>query len=155
MRAPFQILVLPYRNKHSGLEYAILRRSDAKYWQFVAGGGEDTETPLEAAKRETEEEIGMLRAADYINLDSKNTVPKDNFAAASSWDPALYVIPEYCFAVDADNMELVLSSEHAEYQWVDYNTAQEKLHWDSNKNALWELNDRLKKQKKSEQGNAH
>ena len=146
MRAPFQILVLPYRNKPSGLEYAILRRNDAKYWQFVAGGGEDTETPLEAAKRETEEEIGIPGTADYICLDSKNTVPKENFAAASSWDPALYVIPEFCFAVDADNKEIVLSIEHTEHKWVDYDTAHEKLHWDSNKNALWELNERLKKQ---------
>ena len=147
MRAPFQILVVPYRNKPSGHEYVILRRTDAKYWQFVAGAGEDTETPLEAAKRETEEEIGMSKTADYIRLDSKNTVPKENFAAASSWDPDLYVIPEYCFAVDVDSREIVLSIEHTEFQWVDYITARKKLHWDSNKNALWELNERLKKQK--------
>ncbi len=150
MRAAFQILVLPYKKKPSGLEYAILRRSDAKYWQFVAGGGEDTETPFEAAKRETEEEIGLPSTADYISLDSKNTVPKDNFGAASSWDRDLYVIPEYCFAVDVDDKEIVLSSEHTEYRWVDYKTAYDKLHWDSNKNALWELNERLKKQNKSE-----
>jgi len=59
MREPFQILVLPYKKTTSVLEYAILRRSDAKYWQFVAGGGEDKEKPLETAKRETEEEIGI------------------------------------------------------------------------------------------------
>ncbi len=57
----------------------------------------------------------------------------------------MYVVPEYCFAVGAENNAIVLSSEHTEYQWVDYDSAQEKLHWDSNKNALWELNERLKK----------
>jgi dATP pyrophosphohydrolase len=145
LRTPFQILVLPYRKTPSGPEYAILRRSDAEYWQFVAGGGEDTEKPLEAAKRETEEEIGIVKDVDYMPLDSQNTVPKDNFAAASSWNTDLYVIPEYCFAVDAESKEIVLSSEHIEYQWVNYDSAQEKLHWDSNKNALWELNERLKK----------
>ena len=145
MRAPFQIPVLPYRKTRTALEYAILRRSDAGYWQFVAGGGEDAETPLEAAKRETEEEIGIARNSYYTLLDSKNTVPKDNFVAASSWDPDLYVVPEYCFAVGAENNAIVLSSEHTEYQWADYDSAQEKLHWDSNKNARWELNERLKK----------
>ena len=145
MRAPFQILVLPYRKTPSAIEYAILRRRDAKYWQFVAGGGEDKETPLETAKRETEEETGITRDADFMPLDSQNTVPKDNFAAASSWDPELYVILEYCFAVNAENKKIALSSEHTEFQWVDYDSAQEKLHWDSNKNALWELNERLKK----------
>ena len=144
MRAPFQILVLPYRRTPGGLEYAILRRRDAGYWQFVAGGGEDAETPLEAARRETEEEIGIARDSRYTLLDSRNTVPKDNFAAASSWDPDLYVIPEYCFAVDAESKEIALSSEHTGYQWVDYNTARGKLQWDSNRNALWELNERLR-----------
>ena len=147
MRAPFQILVLPYRKISSIPEYAILRRSDAEYWQFIAGGGEDMEKPLEAAKRETEEEIGIARDANYIPLDSQNTVPKDNFSDALSWNPDLYVIPEYCFAVDAESRKIVLSSEHTEYQWVDYDSAQDKLHWDSNKNALWEINERLNKKK--------
>ena len=145
MRAPFQILVLPFRKTSSSLEYAILRRSDAKYWQFVAGGGEDEEKPFEAAKRETEEEIGISSDDNFVALDSQNTVPKNNFAAASLWDPELYVIPEYCFAVDVENKEITLSCEHTEIQWVDYDTAQKKLQWDSNKNALWELNERLKK----------
>ena len=52
MRAPFQILVIPFRRTAAGLEFAVLRRSDADYWQFVAGGGEDDETPLQAARRE-------------------------------------------------------------------------------------------------------
>lgn len=29
--------------------------SDADYWEFMAGGGEDDETPLQAAEREVEE----------------------------------------------------------------------------------------------------
>jgi dATP pyrophosphohydrolase len=148
MRAPFQVLVLPYRKTPSGLEYAILRQSDSGYWEFVSGGGEDTEKPFEAAKRETEEEIGIIAEdVNFMPLDSQNTQPKSNFAAtyASSWSPDVYVIPEYCFAIDAEKKKIILSGEHTEYRWVDYDSAQEKLQWDSNKNALWELNERLTK----------
>ena len=56
-RAPFQVLVYPYRKtREDGLEYALLKRSDAGYWQGIAGGGEDNETLLEAARREAYEE---------------------------------------------------------------------------------------------------
>lgn len=32
------------------IEYALLKRSDAGYWQGIAGGGENEEKPVEAAK---------------------------------------------------------------------------------------------------------
>ncbi|MDX9955097.1 MAG: NUDIX domain-containing protein, partial [Anaerolineae bacterium] len=59
-RAPFQVLVYPYRRKLDGqIEIALLKRADAGYWQGIAGGGEDPESPLEAARRETYEESGI------------------------------------------------------------------------------------------------
>ncbi len=142
MRAPFQILVILFRRTAAGLEFAVLKRGDAGYWQFVAGGGEDGETPIQAAQRETQEEVGI--AGEFIQLDSLTTVPKDCFAAADSWGDDVYVIPEYCFAVDAGNSDVSLSQEHIEFQWVTYEQACSLLKWDSNRNALWELNERLK-----------
>ena len=35
-----------------------MRRGDLEVWQWVVGGGEDIETPLEAARRELLEETG-------------------------------------------------------------------------------------------------
>ena len=144
MRAPFQILVIPFRRTATGLEFAVLKRSDADYWQFVAGGGEDGETPIEAAQREIQEEVGIT--GDLIQLDSLSTVPKDCFAAAESWGQDVYVIPEHCFAVEAGDHELALSGEHTELRWVPYEQARSLLEWDSNRNVLWELNERLKAQ---------
>ena len=152
MRAPFQILVLPYRRTPTGFEYAIVKRSDAGWWQFVAGGGEVGESPLEAALRETEEEIGVHPNAPLLELDSKTTVPKVVFGAAESWGNDVFVIPEHCFAANVGSHEIRLSGEHNEFQWVDYQTAREKLKWDSNRCALWELNERLKREQSSEQG---
>lgn len=144
MRAPFQVLVIPFRRTPEGPQFAVLRRSDAGYWQFVAGGGEDKDTPVDAAARETEEEIGISANGYLIALDSKSTVPKNCFPAASSWGPDVYVITEFCFAVNVGDRALALSGEHTELQWVSYQKAAGLLKWDSNRTALWELNERLK-----------
>lgn len=143
MRAPFQVLVLPYRIGPAGIEYAVLRRRDLGWWQFVSGGGEDAETPLEAAERETCEELGIPARNRLMRLDSMATVPRDVFAAAQAWDDDIYVIPEYCFAVDVSGSEIRLSSEHTDLQWATYSEAGEMLRWDGNRNALWELRERL------------
>ena len=143
MRAPFQVLVIPFRHTPAGLEFAVLKRSDADYWQFVAGGGKTGETPIQAAQRETQEEVGI--AGEIIQLDSLSTVPKDCFAAAASWGDDVYVIPEHCFAVHAGSRDVCLSQEHHEFRWVPYEQACSLLKWDSNRSALWELNERLKK----------
>ena len=142
MRAPFQILVIPFRRTAEGLNFAMLKRSDATYWQFVAGGGEDQETPEEAAQRETKEEVGI--DGELLQLDSFSTVPKDCFSAADSWGSDVFVIPQHCFGMDAGNSEITLSHEHTESRWVPFEQASRLLKWDSNRNALWELNERLK-----------
>jgi dATP pyrophosphohydrolase len=147
LRAQFQVLVIPFRSTALGLEYAVLKRSDSDYWQFVAGGGEEGESPMQAAERETAEEIGI--AGDLRSLDSQSSVPKDCFAAADSWGKDVYVIPEHCFAVPVIDEDIRLSSEHTECQWVSYEQACSLLKWSSNRIALWELNQRLMKERSS------
>jgi dihydroneopterin triphosphate diphosphatase len=56
-RAPFQVLVLPYRRSAAGLQVAVMHRADHAVWQFVSGGGEVGETEVgetidAAARRE-------------------------------------------------------------------------------------------------------
>ena len=51
MRAPFQVLVIPYKIINNEILYGIFLRSDMKVWQTISGGGEDDESPIEAAKR--------------------------------------------------------------------------------------------------------
>ena len=59
MRAPFQVLIIPYRRTEDGLRFCVFHRADRDIWQFVSGGGEDDETPPEAALRELFEETGI------------------------------------------------------------------------------------------------
>jgi len=143
LRAPFQVLVIPFRHTGRGLEYCLLKRSDVDYWQFVAGGGEEGESALQAAERETSEEIGIVAFGRLLRLDSMSTVPKNCFAAAEEWGDDVYVIPEHSFAINVGNCEPSLSVEHTEYRWARYDDAQALLRWDSNKNGLWELHQRL------------
>ena len=111
MRAPFNVLVIPfYRAARSPVLYCALRRADASFWQWVAGGGEDSETALEAAIRETREETGI--ESRLFRLTSEARVPTSAFAARVHWPDDLYVIPEYHFAVEAPAAEARLSEEH-------------------------------------------
>ena len=142
MRAPFQILVIPFRCTAAGFEFAVLKRSDADCWQFVAGGGEDDEDPLEAAGREAKEEVGIT--GELTRLDSLSTVPKNCFSAADSWGENIYVVPEYCFALEVGDKHIIRSPEHVECRWVSYEIARDLLEYDSNRTALWELSERLK-----------
>ena len=143
-RAAFQVLVLPFRHNQGGQpEYAIFRRRDKGYWQFIAGGGENNEKPVETARREAFEEAGIIPDSEYIMLDSRNTVPVAGVTGEFTWGKDVYVIPEYTFGVKPDSEDINLSREHTEYRWVSYQDAVAMLQWDSNKNALWELNARI------------
>jgi dATP pyrophosphohydrolase len=110
-------------------------------WQPISGGGKNGESFIEAAKRECDEEAGIPESIDYYHLETVNSVPIHYFSEPTP--EGKYVIDENCFAVDCTGIELSLSDEHSEFRWVDYKTAQKLLHWDSNKTALWELNQRL------------
>ena len=117
MRAPFQILAIPYRLKPN-LQYCVLHRSDIDQYQFVAGGGEDDEQPIEAAAREIYEETSV-KAGHIVPLTSMAYIPANVIS------------------------KIVLSSEHNGFEWLTYDEAITRLTWDSNKTALYELNCRL------------
>lgn len=68
-RAPFQVLVYPYQKLEDGtFNYALFRRADQRWWQRIAGGGEDDELPEQAARREAHEEAGIPYARLLIRL---------------------------------------------------------------------------------------
>jgi len=143
-RAPFQILVFPFlKTNGNTIKYAVFQRRDLPgSWQAIAGGGEDNETPEEAARRELYEESGIEISGDLIKLDSMAMIPVVHICGFQ-WGPDVLTIPEYCFAVEVLNRNIKISGEHTEFEWLNYTEAAKRLTWDSNKNALWELNYRL------------
>ena len=143
MRAPFQILAIPYRITNGVMQFCVFHRADADWWQFIAGGGENSETPCEAAKREIFEEAGVV-TNDLIKLTFMAYVPADCISEhhRKLWPVDTYVLPEYCFTFEC-NADIIISHEHTEYVWLSYEEACKTLKWDSNKTALYELKCRL------------
>lgn len=155
-RAAFQVLVFPFRQGENGeFEYGLLRRSDARYWQGVAGGGEGDESPVQAAHREAAEEAGVADDAKVVPLESMATLPVVNVTGEFTWGPDVLVIPEHTFGVRCGSPQLQLSDEHTEYAWFAFEEAKEHLRWDSNRNALWELDHRLRHDLADTKGDAH
>jgi dATP pyrophosphohydrolase len=141
-RAPFQVLVLPFRRCLGVTEFALFRRADAGYWQWLSGGGDLGELPWQAAAREMNEEANIPRSTQLYQLDSLASVPRNAFPSAE-WAADILVVPEYCFAVEISDHSIALSDEHTDWQWAPYARANKLLRWDSNKVALWELEQRL------------
>ena len=139
MREPYQLLSIPYRIVNGIPLFCIFRRADSSYWQFIAGGGENGETPIEAAKRETIEEIGV-EPKNIKQLTCIAYVPAEVVAESrrQHWGKNTHVIPEYSFAFECD-LEPTLSNEHTEYKWVTYDEGRKLLKWDSNKVAMYEI----------------
>ena len=47
MRAPYQTLTILYKKENEQIKFAIFYRNSHPIWQFVSGGGEDNETPID------------------------------------------------------------------------------------------------------------
>ena len=78
MRAPANVLVLPYAQFSPGAEprYAVFHRSYAPgCWQGIAGGIEGAETPEEAARCEAWEEARIPPTVALVTLDARAMVP--------------------------------------------------------------------------------
>ena len=145
-RAPFQVLVLPFRVTSCKMrEYVLFRRepSTGGYQQGIAGSGELGEKPIETAKREAFEEAGIPQKSLYTALDSMTMIPVVNICGFL-WGLNILVIPEYSFGVEVEGNDIQLSIEHTAYIWANYHEAIRLLRWDSNKSALWELDYRIK-----------
>ncbi len=145
VRAPFQVLVMPYRPTQAGdWEFAVFHRSDIACWQGIAGGGEDDETPLEAARREAFEEAGISPDAPFLSLDTTASIRVTCFRESRGWRADRFVVPEYAFGVLYVTAQLHLSAEHIEVHWLPFADAESLLRFDSNRTALWELNQRIR-----------
>lgn len=143
MRAPFQILALPYRLNAEQRLYCIFHRADCDQWQFVSGGGEDNESPADAAVREIFEECS-IEVVELLPLKSVCSIPTNIFPEEylKNWAADTYVVPEYAFGFLCET-DIRLSEEHDACIWLPYEAAREKLTWDSNRTALYELHKRL------------
>ena len=104
---PEEVLLVVFRR---GPEYLVLLRSPERhgYWNLVAGGVEEGETPGAAARRELDEESALAHPIRFESLPLE----------------LAYVRPEgsrvamHAFLAEAPpGWEPVLNDEHVEYRW--------------------------------------
>ncbi len=107
MRAPYQTLTILYKKENKQIKFAIFYRNSHPIWQFVSGGGEDNETPIETVVREIKEETSLIIDKNEIRqLDSRTTIPVLNITGKYTWGDSVFVVPEYTFAVELKNYDI-------------------------------------------------
>ena len=104
---PEEALVVVYR---PGPEFLVALRSPERhgYWNPIAGGIENGETAEAAARRELEEESGLVVSGRFerIPLDLSYTRPEG------------VSVPLHAFLAEApESWEPVLDDEHVDYRW--------------------------------------
>ena len=100
---------------------------------------------IDTAKRELYEETGIKDKVVIENLEIVTKIPVVNVVWDFIWGKDVFYSEEYGLTVNISGQEINLSNEHEEHRWVNYDQAQELLKYDSNKSALWELNEKLKR----------
>ena len=119
-----------FNRKNKEIRFLLLKRAKTKIyehlWQGVAGKIEAGEASWEAAIRELKEETGFepvrIFVADHVS----------KFYEAHG--DRVNLVPVY--GIEVDNEEVILSDEHCEFKWVDFNTAHQTLIWSGQKDGI-------------------
>lgn len=119
MRARYNTLVIPCYKKGNETLFCIMKRVDKKIWQFVAGDGENLESPRMGAYRELSEELGIAEfkpsMESLFELTTIGSVIVNNFEKHKNlWMEGIFVNPVYCFACNMDDQDVRISKEHTE-----------------------------------------
>ena len=110
-------------------EEFLLLNYPSKHWDFVKGKMEKDETPHETALRETKEETGIsdVEFIDgfeeeieyYFRADNQNIHKKVIF-----------------FLGKTKTKNIILSHEHLDFIWLDFDNALEKITYENSKDLL-------------------
>ncbi len=119
-----------YRILEKEIKFLILKRAKTKLyehlWQGVAGKIEKGETASQAALRELKEETGLVPykmfIADHVSSFYESYKDRINFVPV--------------FGIEVHKRQIILSDEHCEYKWVDFETAYKTLTWNGQKRGL-------------------
>tara|TARA_Y100001960_G_scaffold211132_1_gene220344 strand:+ start:239 stop:649 length:411 start_codon:yes stop_codon:yes gene_type:complete len=107
----------------------LLLNYPSKHWDFVKGKMENGETTHETALRETKEETGI---SDVEFLDGFEEEIEYYFRAENQ-DIHKKVI---FFLGKTKTLDIILSHEHLDFIWLDYDNALNKITYENAKNLL-------------------
>lgn len=135
--ASFEVLVLPYSVELDGhVSYAVFRGAGRREraWHALAGESIRDESPLEAARREAWRAAEIPADAVYLALQTRTAKDPSEVAC---W------VAAYAFAVRVLQDEVRPRRPGLEHHWVAYEIAEGLLHAQPDRDALWELRQRL------------
>lgn len=70
------------------------------------------------------------------------TLPKIHYRGHERWASDIFSIPEFAFMAQTSG-SVKISHEHMALEWMSVKKAESLLKYDSNRNALWELCQRV------------
>jgi dihydroneopterin triphosphate diphosphatase len=122
----------------------LMHRAEDRYWHVVAGVVEYGEDIGDAARRELQEESGLV-GVDLIDLGSPVTYPiTPELRRRYDYPADVRKVTAYSFAARAPaGWEPTLNEEHDEYRWTTVEEALSLLHWPEARDAVRRLAARL------------
>jgi 8-oxo-dGTP pyrophosphatase MutT (NUDIX family) len=107
----------------------LLLNYPSKHWDFVKGKMEKDETPHETALRETKEETGI---SDVEFIDGFKEEIEYYFYADNQEIHKKVIF----FLGKTKTIDIILSHEHLDFIWLDFDDALEKITYKNAKNLL-------------------
>jgi 8-oxo-dGTP pyrophosphatase MutT (NUDIX family) len=120
--------IVLFRKEGSKILFLLLHYPSG-HWDFVKGKMEDGESTHETAIREAREETGIT---DITFLENFEEWIKYDFQYKGELVHKKVVF----FLAETKTKEIIISNEHLDYTWMDYNTSMEKTTFDNAKTVL-------------------
>ena len=120
--------IILFRKEESKILFLLLHYPSG-HWDFVKGKMEEGESTHETAIREAKEETGIT---DITFLENFEEWIKYDF----QYQGELVQKKVVFFLAKTKTKEVMISHEHLDYTWMDYNTSMEKTTFDNAKTVL-------------------
>ena len=120
--------IVLFRKEDSKILFLLLHYPSG-HWDFIKGKMEKGESTHETAIRETKEETGIT---DITFLENFEEWIKYDF----QYQGELVRKKVVFFLAETKTKEVMISHEHLDYTWMDYNTSMEKTTFDNAKTVL-------------------
>ena len=117
-----------FRKEDSKILFLLLHYPSG-HWDFIKGKMEEGESTHETAIREAKEETGIT---DITFLENFEEWIKYDF----QYQGELVHKKVVFFLAETKTKEVMISHEHLDYTWMDYNTSMEKTTFDNAKTVL-------------------
>ena len=120
--------IVLFRKENSKILFLLLHYPSG-HWDFIKGKMEKGESTHETAIRETKEETGIT---DITFLENFEEWIKYDF----QYQGELIHKKVVFFLAETKTEEVMISHEHLDYTWMDYNTSMEKTTFENAKTVL-------------------